>query len=877
MSTKKWVYFFGGGQTDGQESERNLVGGKGANLAEMVAIGIPVPPGFTITTEACVEFYSNNEQWVEGLEDQVKENIARLEETMGAKFGDKENPLLVSVRSGARVSMPGMMDTVLNLGLNDVTVEALAKKSNNPRFAWDSYRRFIQMYGDVVMGVDHDLFETALAKKREEQGVQLDNELSVEALQELVAEYKEIIKSSAGELFPSEPFEQLRGAIDAVFRSWNTPRAIRYRQINHIPHDWGTAVNVQTMVFGNMGDNSGTGVAFTRDPATGENVFYGEYLMNAQGEDVVAGIRTPHPIADLAEEMPEVYQELVDIYKKLENHYREMQDVEFTIQEGKLWMLQTRAGKRTAAAAVRMAVEMVEEGLIDKQTAVLRVDPAQLDQLLHPMIDPDVKYEAIATGLPASPGAAAGRIVFTAEEAEVWAERGETVILVRNETSPEDIGGMDVAEGILTARGGMTSHAAVVARGMGKCCVAGCSAAQISETDKTLTFGSTVLKEGDWITLNGTTGEVIVGQVPMVEAQVGGNFGTLMSWADEYRALGIRTNADTPQDAQTALDFGAEGIGLTRTEHMFFESDRINAVRQMIFASDKEGREEALAKILPYQRDDFIGIFKTMKGLPVTIRLLDPPLHEFVPQDQATIERLADSMGLSVEAMKARIESLEEINPMLGHRGCRLGVTYPEIYAMQARAIFEAVAELAKEGTTVLPEVMIPLVGTVQELQITKKIVIDVAKAVMKETGVEFEYLVGTMIEIPRACLVADQIAEEAGFFSFGTNDLTQMGFGFSRDDAGTFLPSYVEQGILERDPFQSLDQTGIGSLVKIGVEKGRSTNPSLKIGVCGEHGGDPASIEFFHKVGLDYVSCSPYRVPIARLAAAQANIRNPR
>lgn len=877
MSTKKWVYFFGGGQTDGQESERNLVGGKGANLAEMVAIGIPVPPGFTITTEACVEFYSNNEQWVEGLEDQVKENIARLEETMGAKFGDKENPLLVSVRSGARVSMPGMMDTVLNLGLNDVTVEALAKKSNNPRFAWDSYRRFIQMYGDVVMGVDHDLFETALAKKREEQGVQLDNELSVEALQELVAEYKEIIKSSAGELFPSEPFEQLRGAIDAVFRSWNTPRAIRYRQINHIPHDWGTAVNVQTMVFGNMGGNSGTGVAFTRDPATGENVFYGEYLMNAQGEDVVAGIRTPHPIADLAEEMPEVYQELVDIYKKLENHYREMQDVEFTIQEGKLWMLQTRAGKRTAAAAVRMAVEMVEEGLIDKQTAVLRVDPAQLDQLLHPMIDPDVKYEAIATGLPASPGAAAGRIVFTAEEAEVWAERGETVILVRNETSPEDIGGMDVAEGILTARGGMTSHAAVVARGMGKCCVAGCSAAQISETDKTLTFGSTVLKEGDWITLNGTTGEVIVGQVPMVEAQVGGNFGTLMSWADEYRALGIRTNADTPQDAQTALDFGAEGIGLTRTEHMFFEGDRINAVRQMIFASDKEGREEALAKILPYQRDDFIGIFKTMKGLPVTIRLLDPPLHEFVPQDQATIERLADSMGLSVEAMKARIESLEEINPMLGHRGCRLGVTYPEIYAMQARAIFEAVAELAKEGTTVLPEVMIPLVGTVQELQITKKIVIDVAKAVMKETGVEFEYLVGTMIEIPRACLVADQIAEEAGFFSFGTNDLTQMGFGFSRDDAGTFLPSYVEQGILERDPFQSLDQTGIGSLVKIGVEKGRSTNPSLKIGVCGEHGGDPASIEFFHKVGLDYVSCSPYRVPIARLAAAQANIRNPR
>ncbi|NMA60291.1 MAG: pyruvate, phosphate dikinase [Firmicutes bacterium] len=876
MNTK-WVYFFGAGQTDGQQHDRNLVGGKGANLAEMVSLGIPVPGGFTITTEACTEFYRNGEKWVDGLEEQIKENITRLEQTMDAKFGDKENPLLLSVRSGARVSMPGMMDTVLNLGLNDETVVALAKKSGNPRFAWDSYRRFIQMYGDVVMGVDHGLFESALAAKREEQGVELDNELSAEALQELVDTYKKIVQENAGKLFPNDPFEQLRGSIDAVFRSWNTARAIRYRQINHIPHEWGTAVNVQAMVYGNMGANSGTGVAFTRDPSTGENVFYGEYLMDAQGEDVVAGIRTPHPIADLKEEMPEVYQELVDIYKKLENHYKDMQDVEFTIQEGKLYMLQTRAGKRTATAAVRMAVEMVEEGLIDKKTAVLRVDPIQLDQLLHPMIDPDAKYDVIATGLPASPGAAAGRIVFTAEEAEEWADRGETVILVRNETSPEDIGGMDVAEGILTARGGMTSHAAVVARGMGKCCVAGCSAAQISEANKTLTFGDTVLKEGDWITLNGTAGEVIVGQVPMVEVQVEGNFGTLMEWADEFRALGIRTNADTPHDSQTALDFGAEGIGLCRTEHMFFEGDRISVMRQMIFASDQAGREEALAKLLPYQKGDFKAILETMKGLPVTIRLLDPPLHEFVPQDEATIKKLASDMGLSIEALKARIESLEEINPMLGHRGCRLGVTYPEIYAMQARAIFEAAAELTQAGVEVHPEVMIPLVGTVQELQLMKEVCVNVAEEVMEETGVKFHYLVGTMIEIPRACIVADSIAEEAEFFSFGTNDLTQMTFGFSRDDAGTFLPDYVDQGVLERDPFQTLDQIGVGSMVKMGVEKGRSAKPNLKIGICGEHGGDPASVDFFHRAGLDYVSCSPFRVPIARLAAAQANIRNPR
>ncbi len=874
---KKWVYFFGDGQTDGQQKDRNLVGGKGANLAEMVALGIPVPGGFTITTEACIEFYNNDEQWVAGLEEQIIENIDRLEKVMGAKFGAKDDPLLLSVRSGARVSMPGMMDTVLNLGLNDETVLGLAKKSGNPRFAWDSYRRFIQMYGDVVMGVDHDLFEAALSELKEKQGVELDNDLSEEALKELVETYKEIVTKTAGRLFPTEPFEQLRGAIDAVFKSWNTPRAIRYRQLHHIPHDWGTAVNVQAMVFGNMGDTSGTGVAFTRDPSTGENVFYGEYLMNAQGEDVVAGIRTPHPIADLKEEMPEIYQELVDIYKKLEAHYKDMQDVEFTIQDGVLYMLQTRAGKRTATAAVRMAVEMVEEGLIDKKTAVLRVDPAQLDQLLHPMIDPAADYDVIAKGLPASPGAATGRVVFTADTAEEWVERGETVILVRNETSPEDIGGMAVAEGFLTARGGMTSHAAVVARGMGKCCVAGCAAAQINEANKTLTFGQTVLKEGDWLTLNGSAGEVIVGQVPMVEVEVTGNFATLMDWADEFRALGIRTNADTPHDSRIALDFGAEGIGLCRTEHMFFEGDRINVVRRMIFAEDQAGREEALAVLMPYQKEDFKGIFRTMDGLPVTIRLLDPPLHEFVPQDQGTLERLASEMGLSISALEARIEGLEETNPMLGHRGCRVGVTYPEIYAMQARAIFEAAAELIKEGREVLPEVMIPLVGTVEELEITKKVCVEVAEAVAKEMDVELEYLIGTMIEIPRACIVADEIAEEAEFFSFGTNDLTQMGFGFSRDDAGTFLPEYVNQGVLARDPFQTLDQQGIGSLVAMGVERGRKAKPELKIGVCGEHGGDPDSVDFFHRAGLDYVSCSPFRVPIARLAAAQANIRNPR
>lgn len=876
MSTK-WVYFFGNGQTDGQQHDKNLVGGKGANLAEMVSLGIPVPAGFTITTEACTTFYSNGERWPEGLEEQIKENIVRLEEAMGTKFGDPSNPLLVSVRSGARVSMPGMMDTVLNLGLNDETVAGLAAKSGNPEFAWDSYRRFIQMYGDVVMGVEHDLFEEALQTLKDEQGVALDNELSAEALQELVRRYKDIISKTAGRLFPDDPFEQLRGSVDAVFRSWNNARAIRYRKINDIPGEWGTAVNVQAMVFGNMGETSGTGVAFTRDPSTGENVFYGEYLMNAQGEDVVAGIRTPHPISDLKEEMPEVYAELEAIYQKLEKHYRDMQDIEFTIQEGKLYMLQTRTGKRTATAAVRIAVEMVHEGLIDKKTAVLRVDPAQIDQLLHPMIDPKAKYEALAKGLPASPGAAVGRLVFTAHEAEEWKNRGEKVILARTETSPEDIGGMDVAEGILTSRGGMTSHAAVVARGMGKCCVAGVGAAKIDENKKTLTVGTTVLKEGDWVTLNGTTGELIAGKIDLVDVEVTGNFGELMQWADEYRKLGIRTNADTPHDAQVARDFGAEGIGLCRTEHMFFEGDRIKAVRQMILAKDKAGREKALALLLPYQKGDFKAIFEAMSGLPVTIRLLDPPLHEFLPHEDSAIKELAAEMGISFDELKQTIEGLSEINPMLGHRGCRLGVTYPEIYAMQARAIFEAAAELTKEGLEVIPEVMIPLVGTEQELKLMKNVCVEVAEQVMQETGVEFKYLIGTMIEIPRACIKADVIAEEAEFFSFGTNDLTQMTFGFSRDDAGKFLPDYLDQDILAKDPFQTLDQTGVGALVEMGVQKGRSTKPNLKVGICGEHGGDPASVEFCHSVGLDYVSCSPFRVPVARLAAAQANIKNPR
>ncbi|NLY52958.1 MAG: pyruvate, phosphate dikinase, partial [Firmicutes bacterium] len=855
-----------------------------ANLAEMVNIGIPVPAGFTITTEVCTIYYENNQQWPEGLEDQIREAIGKVEAEMGKKFGDPHNPLLFGVRSGARVSMPGMMDTVLNLGLNDTTVKGLIEASGDERFAYDCYRRFIQMYGDVVKGVDHDLFEEIIEAKKQEKGVTLDTELGADDWKDVVGKFKALYEKHTGEVFPEDPFEQLRGAINAVFESWNNPRAITYRELNEIPHDWGTAVNVQAMVFGNMGDDpvtgkgSGTGVAFTRDPATGENVFYGEYLWNAQGEDVVAGIRTPSPISELEKEMPEIYEELLQIREILEKHYKEMQDVEFTIQRGKLYMLQTRAGKRTAAAAVRIAVEMVEEGLIDKETAITRIDPAQLDQLLHPTIDPNTEAKVLGTGLPASPGAAVGRIVFSARDAEEWRDRGEKVILTRTETSPDDIGGMDAAEGILTTRGGMTSHAAVVARGMGKPCVAGLESAQIRYDAKTITFADgTVLKEGDWVTLNGTTGEVLEGKADLIEPELTGHFATIEEWADSIRSLKIRTNADTPHDAEVARNFGAEGIGLCRTEHMFFAPERITVVQQMILADNAEARKEALAKLLPMQKGDFVGIFRVMKGLPVTIRLLDPPLHEFLPHTDKDIAALAKATGLDEAEIREKTEALREANPMLGHRGCRLGITYPEIYDMQVQAIFEAACELAKEGIEVVPEVMIPLIGTARELEILKANAVKVAEDVMEKAGVKLEYHIGTMIEIPRACLTADEVAAHADFFSFGTNDLTQMGFGYSRDDVAKFLPVYIEQGILERDPFQSLDQDGVGQLVDIAVKKGRSVKPDLKLGVCGEHGGDPASIEFFHRVGLDYVSCSPFRVPIARIAAAQAQIKFPR
>ncbi|MGB4760267.1 MAG: pyruvate, phosphate dikinase [Bacillota bacterium] len=876
MATKM-VYFFGNGKAEGTAEMRNLLGGKGANLAEMTNMGIPVPAGFTITTEACTAYYANNEQWPEGLAEQVEENLKKLEDAMGAKFGDSENPLLLSVRSGARVSMPGMMDTVLNLGLNDTTVQGLIKKSNNPRFAYDCYRRFIQMYSDVVLGVPHSEFEAIMDEVKKSKGVEFDSDLDADDLNELTRRFRDKVESALGRPFPLDVKEQLYGAINAVFSSWNNPRAITYRKIHGIPGDWGTAVNVQAMVFGNMGETSGTGVAFTRDPATGENKFYGEYLMNAQGEDVVAGIRTPQPIEVLEQEMPEIYAQLVEIYKKLEAHYKDMQDIEFTIQEGKLYMLQTRAGKRTATAAVRIAVEMVDEGLIDKRTAVTRVDASQLDQLLHPMIDPKAKVNVIAKGLPASPGAAVGKVVFTAQDAEEWAARGEKVILVRLETSPEDIGGMHVAQGILTARGGMTSHAAVVARGMGKCCVAGCGDVVINEEQRRFTVGDIVVNEGDYITLNGTTGEVILGEVDLIQPELSGDFGRLMEWADEIRVLKIRTNADTPHDAQVARDFGAEGIGLCRTEHMFFAEDRIKAVREMILAADEQGRRKALDKILPYQKNDFVEIFKVMRDLPVTIRLLDPPLHEFLPTEPGQIAGLAAEMGVAESVVRDKIASLQEFNPMLGFRGCRLGVVYPEIYEMQVRAIFMAACELAKQGYKIVPEVMIPLIGTIQEFEIIEEYCRKTAEQVMAEAGVKLEYSIGTMIEIPRATLIADKIAEKAEFFSFGTNDLTQMTFGYSRDDAGKFLPMYVEKNILAEDPFSTLDQEGVGQLVAIGTERGRSARPDLKIGICGEHGGDPRSVDFCHRVGLDYVSCSPFRVPIARLAAAQAQIANPR
>ena len=879
----KFVYFFGQGSAEGKAEMKNLLGGKGANLAEMTNLGVPVPSGFTISTEVCTEFYKNNMQYPTGMWDQVNECLNKVEDAMGAKFGDHDNPLLVSVRSGARVSMPGMMDTVLNLGLNDTTIHGVIKQSGNERFAYDSYRRFINMYGNVVLEMEHHDFEKLIEAKKQARGVTQDTDLDTDALKELVGEYKAVVREKTGSDFPDDPKIQLSKAIGAVFNSWNVERAIAYRKINKIPGDWGTAVNVQSMVYGNLGDDSGTGVAFTRDPSTGENVFFGEYLLNAQGEDVVAGIRTPGPInnarkdngalTSLEDAMPAIYQELEGIYKKLELHYKDMQDIEFTIQKGKLYMLQTRTGKRTAASAVKIAVDMHNENLIDKRTAVLRVLPEQLDQLLHRMVDPVADTHVIAKGLPASPGAAVGHVVFTSEKAVDEAEVGSKVILVRTETSPEDIAGMHSARGILTARGGMTSHAAVVARGMGKCCVAGCGAITVNEADNCFTVGDLTIKEGDYITLNGTTGEVILGKAPLKEPELSGEFNILMEWADEIRTMGVRTNADTPEDAQVARDFGAEGIGLTRTEHMFFGEERLPIVQQMILASTTEERQVALDKLLPFQRDDFKGIFKAMEGLPVTIRLLDPPLHEFLPKK----EELDKNTEISAEE-KAKIikkaASLHEFNPMMGHRGCRLGITYPEIYAMQVRAIVEAACEVAAQGVDVKPEIMIPLIGHVNELKYTTSRALAVVEEVFKEKGQTIDYLIGTMIEIPRAALTADEIAHEAQFFSFGTNDLTQMAFGFSRDDAGVFLPSYVEKGILPQDPFVAIDQTGVGQLVEIAVQKGRSVRPDLKVGICGEHGGEPSSVEYCHRIGLNYVSCSPYRIPIARLAAAHAKIK---
>ncbi len=871
---EKYVYFFGSGKAEGDAKMKNLLGGKGANLAEMVNIGIPVPAGFTITTETCDLYNKNGKKWPAGLEAQVRENITKLEKSMGLKFGDRNNPLLVSIRSGAAASMPGMMDTVLNLGLNSEVVQGLIVKTENERFAWDSYRRFIQMFGDVVMEVPSDDFEHVLEKKKQQVGVKTDTELNANDLKDVVRQYKKIYLDHTKEEFPQDPFEQLVKATNAVFNSWNNPRAIKYRQINEIRGLLGTAVNIQAMVFGNMGETSGTGVCFTRNPSTGENKFYGEYLINAQGEDVVAGIRTPEPIDVLAKKWPVVYKQLNALRLRLERHYKDMQDIEFTIQEGKLYILQTRNGKRTAAAAVRVAVELVKEKMLTRDQALLRVDPKQLDQLLHPTFDPKQKKDVIAKGLPASPGAATGKVVFTAEDAEAWAAKGEAVILVRIETSPEDIGGMNVAKGILTARGGMTSHAAVVARGMGKCCVAGVSDIQIDYKTRQFTAGKAVVKEGDFISLDGTLGQVYLGKLSTIESKLSGDFATLMKWADETRTLKVRTNGDTPHDAEVARRFGAEGIGLCRTEHMFFEGDRIIAVREMILANDKAGREKALAKLLPMQRGDFEGIFEAMKGFPVTIRLLDPPLHEFLPQEAANQQEMADVMKVPVEVVKQKVEALHEFNPMLGHRGCRLGITYPEIYAMQVRAIIEAACNLKKKGTKIVPEIMIPLVGTRKELEILRDLSVETINKVFAEKGTKVEYMIGTMIEVPRAALTADKVAEIAEFFSFGTNDLTQMTLGFSRDDSGSFMGAYLDQGIYEKDVFQSIDEEGVGSLIQLAVEKGRKTKKDLKIGICGEHGGDPSSIAFCNKVGMNYVSCSPYRVPIARLAAAQAVLR---
>ncbi|HEY2133385.1 MAG TPA: pyruvate, phosphate dikinase [Acetobacteraceae bacterium] len=880
-TTTKWVYSFGAGHDEGRADMRNLLGGKGANLAEMASIGLPVPPGFTITTEVCTAYYDNKERYPDDLAAQVRDALGLVEKAVGLRFGDPNKPLLVSVRSGARVSMPGMMDTVLNLGLNDATVQGLVTASGDARFAWDSYRRFIQMYGSVVLDVDHHRFEDIIESAKMEAGVVEDTALGAQDWQRVVDAYKEMVEQETGKPFPMDPEEQLWGAIGAVFGSWMNPRANTYRRLHDIPANWGTAVNVQVMVFGNMGEDCATGVCFTRDPSTGENLFYGEYLVNAQGEDVVAGIRTPQPMSNAAAKpgevsmetaMPAAYAELLQVRDTLERHYKDMQDIEFTVQRNKLYMLQTRNGKRTAAASLRIAVEMAQDGLIDRNEAVMRVNPASLDQLLHPTLDPKAKRNLLSKGLPASPGAASGAVVFTADEAEMRAAKGEAVILVRIETSPEDIHGMHAAKGILTTRGGMTSHAAVVARGMGRPCVVGAGGLSVDYGAQTLSAGGKTLRAGDIMTLDGATGEVFIGSVAMIEPSMSGDFTTLMGWADAARRLKVRTNAETPLDAETARGFGAEGIGLCRTEHMFFDPARIGAVRQMIMAHDEAGRRTALAKLLPFQRQDFLELFRIMAGLPVTIRLLDPPLHEFLPHADSELAELAETMGTDIDSMRRRAAELAEANPMLGHRGCRLGITYPEIYEMQARAIFEGAIAVAKEtGKAPVPEIMIPLIGTRRELEITRAQIEKVAAEVFAEAGSTIEYVVGTMIELPRACVVADKIAEVADFFSFGTNDLTQTVFGLSRDDAGKFLPDYIQAGILTKDPFVSLDVDGVGALVRIATERGRSTKPGLKMGICGEHGGDPASIAFCEEVGLDYVSCSPYRVPVARLAAAQA------
>ncbi|MEN6617629.1 MAG: pyruvate, phosphate dikinase [Syntrophorhabdus sp.] len=912
MAKDKFVYFFGGKKAEGDLKLKNLLGGKGAGLADMVNIGIPVPPGFTITTDVCTLFNKGGKKLPKGLDKEVLENIKKVEKIMGAKFGDPKNPLLFSVRSGARVSMPGMMDTVLNLGLNEKTVEGLAKLTKNPRFAYDCYRRFVQMYGDVVLGLkpekegEHDPFEVIIDKKKRERDIRFDTEMTSDDLKDLVKEFKQVIKQRLGVTFPEDPVEQLKGAIGAVFKSWDTDRAVAYRQLNDIPGDWGTAVNVQAMVFGNMGDDCGTGVAFTRNPSTGEDEFYGEYLVNAQGEDVVAGIRTPLPInkkqktdksvKSLEELWPDIYKQVIKIRDTLEKNYRDMQDVEFTIQNKKLWMLQTRTGKRTAFAAFKIAVDMVKEKLITKEEALMRVEPDQLNQLLRPIFDPKEKEKAlksgnlVARGLNAGPGAAAGKIVFNAQDAETWAARKEDVILVRIDTSPEDIRGMNASQGILTSRGGMTSHAALVARQMGKVCVAGCGELDIDYGKKVIRVAGKTIKEGEYVSIDGTTGEVFAGQIKTIpsevlqvmvdktlkpaKSQIYRDFALLMSWADEARRLGIRTNADQPDQAQVAVAFGAEGIGLCRTEHMFFEGNRIDAVREMIVSDDEAGRRRALDKLLPIQKKDFVGLFSVMKGLPVTIRTLDPPLHEFLPHTEKEMRELAKQMKIPYEKVLAKVESLHEANPMLGHRGCRLGITFPEITEMQARAIFEAACEVKKKGTNVKPEVMIPLVGNVKELKLQKDIVVKVAEEVLKKNKVKIDYMIGTMIEIPRAAITADEVAVEAQFFSFGTNDLTQMTLGMSRDDAGKFLGDYVKQEIYAYDPFQRIDEAGVGKLMQIGCTLGRGVRPDLKCGICGEHGGEPNSVEFCHRIGLNYVSCSPFRVTIAKLAAARAAIK---